>query len=214
MKPALLTLSFLLLAFPLAFSNHAQPVVDLDGNPVVPGGEYFIKPFFIGPEHPGVVALGKTGNSTCSVTVEVYFQLYGAIPVKFIPAVNPGELFTGTPLRIGFTKEPNCVESSKWAVFLDSDIKQAYVGIGGPEDHPGQQTLYGTFSLSKSTNNDRGYSLVFCSPIIVEDSPLCWNVGYHFLDRTLSLLVLTNNKASFEFGLKKADSFPGIRTVV
>ena len=70
MKLALLTLIFPLFAFPLAFSNDAQQVRDDDGNPVVPGTDYFLVPIIIGPLHPGVVTLGITGNNpTCPATV-------------------------------------------------------------------------------------------------------------------------------------------------
>ena len=214
MKPAILALSFLLFAFPLAFSNDfRQTVLDVDGNPVVPGSEYFILTNLIGQKYRGVVTLRITGNSTCPATVEVYFGLYASIPVKFTPAgVNTSEIFTNTQLEIKFPKDRVCVESPKWVVVVDSDMQQTYVGIGGPEDHPGQQTYSGTFKILTSSNDK--YGLAFCKPIIDDEPSVCWNISLHFIAKHLSLLVLTNNKGGFEFGLKKAEAYPGIRTVV
>ena len=213
MKPVLVTLTFLLFAFPLAFSNDVlQPVLDRDGNPVVPGGEYFIEPSLLGPVHPGVVTLGKTGHSTVPATVEVYFGLYAAKPVKLVPLANTDEIFTDTQLEIEFTKERANVESPKWAVVVGSDIRQTYVGIGGPEDHPGQQVYSGKFKILKSYYNM--YSLAFCLSMIVDGSPVCWGVDLHFTAKDVSLLVLTNGEPGFLFGLKKAEPYPGIKTVV
>ena len=121
--------------------------------------------------------------------------------MKFsIPEESNGEIFTDTQVEIQFTKKPDCVESSKWRVFGGSEIEQAYVGIGGPQDHPGQQNIIGRFSITKSSP---GYSFVFCQPFIVEGSPLCSNVGRYFLEDPRSLLVLTGKEASFQFVLKK-----------
>ena len=205
MKPALLTLSFLLFAFPLAFSNDAQQVLDDEGNPVVPGTEYFIVPIILGPPYPGAVTIGNSGsNPTCPATVEVNSNLPYGIPVKFsIPEESNSEILTDTPVEIEFTKKPDCIESSKWRVFGGS--VRAYVGIGGPQDHPGTQNIIGRFSITKSSP---GYSFEFCR------SPVCANVGRYFLDGPQSLLVLTGEKGSFQFVLKKAYTHSGIRTVV
>ena len=96
MKRALLTLSFLLFAFPLAFSNDAQQVLDDDDNPVVPDSEYFLVPIILGPLHPGVVTLNITGNNpTCPATVEVNSKLLYGRSMKFsIPEESNGEILT------------------------------------------------------------------------------------------------------------------------
>ena len=51
--------------------------------------------------------------------------------MKFrIPGVSTGEVFTGSPLEIEFTKRPNCAASSKWMEFVDDQTQKACVGIG------------------------------------------------------------------------------------
>ena len=80
--------------------------------------------------------------------------MYDVSLVKFSIAgggVSTGEIFQGTPLDVEFTNTPNCAESSKWKVFVDNDIQNMYVGIGGLKDHPGQEPgLIGTFSIVRN----------------------------------------------------------------
>ncbi|RHN50411.1 putative proteinase inhibitor I3, Kunitz legume [Medicago truncatula] len=79
-----LTLSFLIFAFittlSLAFSNDEQ-VLDTNGNPIVPGGEYYIFPATQDP-YKGGLRLAKTGDSKCPVTILQNENITG-LPVKF-----------------------------------------------------------------------------------------------------------------------------------
>ena len=213
MKPALLALSFLLFAFPLAFSNDAQPVVDRTGKPVVSGVEYLILTSRTSHPLPGFVTLGKTGNSTSPATVEVKYDSTPAIPVKFIPAgANTSEIFTDTPLQIEFPKNyTSGVGSPKWLVVVDTAIQQTYVGVGVPKDHPGQQTYSGTFEILKSLNGL--YDLAFSLPIKVDESPVSWNIKL-FTAKEANLLSLTNGEPDFAFELIKYAEYLGIRAVV
>ena len=209
MKPSPLTLFFLLFAFPIAFSNDAQPVVDIYGDPVLPGGKYHIMPPFWGGAGGGV-RLGKTGNSKCPVTVlQDYSDLVSGISVNFsIPGVSTGgEIYTGTPLEIAFTEKPKCAQSSKWEVFIDSGIQKSYVGIGEHQDHPGEQTLYGIFNIQNHLN---GYKFVFCAIGL----PSCFDIG-RFDNRADGgrRLVLTNNDP-FNIVFIESSSYSGIRSVV
>ena len=114
------------------------------------------------------VKLSITRNSRCPVTVlQGYLEVNYDFPVKFsIPGVNTAEILTGTPLEIELTKRPDCAASSKWMVFVDDEIQKACVGIGSPQDHPGQQAFSGTFSIQKYKFE---YNLVFS----VAGSPAC-----------------------------------------
>lgn len=105
MKFALvLTLSFiplfaLITNLPLVFSNNVEQVLDTNGNPIFPGGTYYIMPAMFGPPGGGL-KLSKTGNSDCPVTVlQDYSEVFHGLPVKFnIPGISPGIIFTGTSL--------------------------------------------------------------------------------------------------------------------
>ncbi|XP_027357309.1 kunitz-type trypsin inhibitor-like 2 protein [Abrus precatorius] len=178
MKPTTLpkTLSLILLCaflsnLPLGFSNDVEQVVDINGNPIFPGGKYYLVPAIVGPPGGGV-RLGRTGNSHCPVTVlQEFSEVQQGSPVKFsIPGISPGIIFTGTPLDIEFTETPDCAESPNWVAFVDNEIQKACLGIGGPEQHPGQQTIDGKFHIEKYRF---GYKLVFC----IRGSDTCFDIG-------------------------------------
>lgn len=173
-----LTFSFLIFVFITNFSltfsiNFVEQVLDVNGNPIFPGGKYYILPAIRGPAGGGL-RLAKTGNSECDVTVlQDYHEVINGVPVKFsIPGISPGIIFTGTSIEIEFTKRPNCAESSKWLIFVDDVIQKACVGIGGPENYPDFKTLSGTFNIEKH-ESEFGYRLGYC----VKDSPTCLDIG-------------------------------------
>ncbi|GAU26461.1 hypothetical protein TSUD_294270 [Trifolium subterraneum] len=67
MKPRLLSsLSFLLFSltthFSFSFTQDIIPVIDTDGNPLVPGAKYYILPALPGREGCGGLRLGKTSG--------------------------------------------------------------------------------------------------------------------------------------------------------
>ncbi|NP_001266050.1 kunitz-type trypsin inhibitor-like 2 protein-like precursor [Cicer arietinum] len=208
------TLSFLLFVFllnlSLAFSNEdVEQVLDINGNPIFPGGKYYILPAIRGPPGGGV-RLDKTGDSECPVTVlQDYKEVINGLPVKFvIPGISPGIIFTGTPIEIEFTKKPNCAESSKWLIFVDDTIDKACIGIGGPENYSGKQTLSGTFNIQKY-GSGFGYKLGFC----VKGSPICLDIGRYDNDEGGRRLNLTEHEAfrvvfvdasSYEDGIVKS----------
>ncbi|KAJ1417271.1 Proteinase inhibitor I3, Kunitz legume [Sesbania bispinosa] len=195
MKPALLlTLSFLLFAFtthlPLAFSQEGiEQVKDYDGNPIFPGGRFYIVPPIRIPVGGGVT-LGQTGESTCPVTVvQERFDVMRGMPVKFkIPGISPGIIFTNiTDLDIVFEEKSECAESSKWVVVAERDeiFPQQWIGIGGAGDHPGKNIISGRFNIQRY--DDRTYKLVFCST-----SGVCSDIG-RFFGKNERRLILTND---------------------
>jgi hypothetical protein len=191
-----LTLCFLLFVFitnlSIAFSNEdVEQVLDINGNAIFPGGEYYILPALRGPGGGGV-RIGKTGDLKCPVTVlQDRREVKNGLPVKFtIPDISTGIIFTGTPVEIEFFKKPNCAKSSKWLVFVDNVIKKACVGIGSPENYPGVQTLSGTFNIHKHESGF-GYKLGFC----IKGSPTCLDIGRYDNDEAGKRLNLTEHES-------------------
>ena len=179
MKPVLsLTLSILIFAFitnlSLAFSNDEQ-VLDTNGNPLIPGGEYYIFPATQDP-HKGGLGLAKTGDSKCPITILQNENITG-LPVKFtIQGISDGIILTGTDLKIEFTKKPNCVKSSQWLMFLDYDARIFNVIIGDSDVFI-PEILDGTFYIQKYGNV---YKLGFCNDDM--GKPNCldimrWNIS-------------------------------------
>nr|P84881.1 RecName: Full=Kunitz-type elastase inhibitor BrEI [Bauhinia rufa] len=129
----------------------ASPVLDANGDPLVPGGQYYVLPH-IWPG-PGGLSFEKTGNQTCPVSV---FQLprlpleqNNGKPLVFTPVSETDDINEDTAVEIAFAEPPSCAESGKWLIV--NDFKEEYwsVGIGGPQDHEGYQTLTGYFKIHK-----------------------------------------------------------------
>ena len=209
MKPSLLTLSLLLFAFAFAYSID-EPLLDVNDDPVVPGATYYIA---VPDEEDGGIVLGKTGNSSCPVTVLQDDSDFGNL--KFSMPTGQNKILTRHALDIEFTEKPNCTESSKWIVYFDEDIERHRVGIGGPKDHPGQQILNGTFRI-RPVN---GYKLLFCLAQPVPGLPFCFFVGKYTFDhgvqKRLILLEVEYKKIPLTISIFPAgDSHRAIRTVV
>ncbi|KAJ1417268.1 Proteinase inhibitor I3, Kunitz legume [Sesbania bispinosa] len=195
MKPALLlTLSFLFFAFttnlPLALSEIEQ-VVDINGNPVFPGGRFYIVSAIRGGGGGGV-NLGQIGGSTCPVTVvQEQIDVFRGLPVHFkVPGISPGPgmIFTNvTGLNIVFEEKPECAESSKWVVVseIGEIFPQQWVGIGGVGDHPGKNIIDGKFYIQRYS--DWAYKLVFCSTT----GHVCSDIGR--FSKNERRLILTND---------------------
>lgn len=174
MKPSLLTFSFLLLfVFSLAFSTlvDEQVIVDTNGNPIFPGGRYYLMPPIFGAAGGGVKLGHDTESSTCPVAVfQDYSEVVNGLQVKFIiPGISPGIIFTGTTLNISFVEKPECVESSIWAIVAGWP---AWIGIGGDEDHQESEILTGKFNIQK---HGLGYKFVFCPTYTIPPGS-CYNI--------------------------------------
>ena len=168
-------------------------MVDTNGNTIFPAGRFYIKPALSGAADGGV-RLGKTGNSTCPVTVlQDYSEVANGIPVKCtIPGIGAGIIFTGTPLDIEFAEGPECAKSSKWVVVADNDFPRDWIGIGGAEDHPGKTLISGRFNIQKYGDLILGYKLVFC-PRISAPPGACFDVGRYDDEDGRRLVLNTDN---------------------
>ncbi|CAK8532502.1 unnamed protein product [Lathyrus sativus] len=189
-----LTLSLVLLSFisnlSPAFSKDGSGIIDTNFFPVHPDGRYYIVPsYFV--IRSGRLKLVKTGDSNCPVTVlEEDFTSDRGTSVKFSIIGTSYDILTGTPIEIEFTKKPDCVESSKWLVFVDKAIQKSCVGIGGPENYPGMEILNGTFNIQK--NGLSTYKFVFC----VSGYNTCSNIGWYKNGEDGARLILTDKPIS------------------
>ena len=194
MKPTFSTLSFVLFAlttyFSLSLTQASEQVFDTNGNPIFPGGKFYILPAIFGAAGGGL-RLGETKNSKCPLTVlQDYSEVVNGLPVKF-SRIGAGIdiISTNTPLDIAFTTKPKCAESSKWVLVDDyNKLTGPWVGIGGTEDNEGKHIIDGFFQIQK---HGFGYKLVFC-PSITAPPGACYDIGRHN-DFTGRLLVLANN---------------------
>ncbi|CAK8532495.1 unnamed protein product [Lathyrus sativus] len=172
-----LTLSFLLFVFitnlSLVFScDDVEEVLDVDGEPVIAGKEYYIIPPFSSIGTGGGLQLEKISNSNCRVTIlqSSLASTFGTT-FKVTNLKNSSEkILTSTPLEIEASEKPHCTDSSKWIVFVDNDIKKDCVGIGGSGNYHNSKIVDGTFSILKHGD---GYRFGFCS----DGSGACFDIG-------------------------------------
>ncbi|KAK4269866.1 hypothetical protein QN277_022967 [Acacia crassicarpa] len=131
MKSSLIAL-FTLFAF-IASSAKAEFVVDVNGDPVINGGTYYILPYIwaLG----GGVGLAKTGNETCPLTVvQSRAEVDNGLPWRISSPLRI--LYLPTNARLDFFsvqgKVPNCVPSpSSWTIVEKEDgVKSVKINIG------------------------------------------------------------------------------------
>ncbi|RDX66531.1 Kunitz-type trypsin inhibitor-like 1 protein, partial [Mucuna pruriens] len=211
-----LTLSFLLgflSNLPLGFSDDGL-VRDTNGNTVAESRKYYIKP---GNENPaprgGGIRLALTENTDCPVTVfQAYSEAVRGIPVYFhVPyPVIPGRVHTEAMLLIEFTKKPKCVSApyTFWSFFEDKTMGKAYLGIGGPDDHPGDKRRIGRFYIKK---HGSGYKLIFCDA----GTDNCSYVGrYDDVENGIRLVLTPDQPFQFVIVDASSNSHGTIKSVV
>ncbi|KAI9086150.1 hypothetical protein K1719_031871 [Acacia pycnantha] len=187
MKLALLAFFFLLLN-----SSTAEVVLDIEGEPLLPGRDYYMVRF-IWPG-PGGVSLANSGNNkTCPVDVIAVPCCRNCIPptencngeaLKFNPLARIGIVTTNLPLTIRFAKTPSCAQSPEWILVKEEGAW--LVGIGGPEDHPDKEILTGLFIIERYF---AGYTIKFCPKHLPE---ICGYLGLHSDANQNTRLALTN----------------------
>ncbi|KAL2334468.1 hypothetical protein Fmac_015681 [Flemingia macrophylla] len=152
------TLSFLLFAFPLAFSEQ---VLDHYRKPVLPSREYYIMPVLPGPSGGGLSPNVTDSSFKCPVTViQRFSENECGSPVKFTElGEHDISVKADTPLDIAFKEKANCATASNWVVVAD-DFPFRWIGIGTPNDHPGKKVINGSFKILKKYMV--GYQLAFC----------------------------------------------------
>ncbi|KAK4269867.1 hypothetical protein QN277_022967 [Acacia crassicarpa] len=178
MKSSLIAL-FTLFAF-IASSAKAEFVVDVNGDPVINGGTYYILPYIwaLG----GGVGLAKTGNETCPLTVvQSRAEVDNGLPWRISSPLRI--LYLPTNARLDFFsvqgKVPNCVPSpSSWTIVEKED------GVKSVKISEYKNTIKGVFMIQKYTQI--AYKIVFCPT----DGNSCVDIGRS--SRGLCL-VITND---------------------
>ncbi|KAK4269872.1 hypothetical protein QN277_022971 [Acacia crassicarpa] len=164
MKSSLIAL-FTLFAF-IASSAKAEFVVDVNGQPVINGGTYYIQPYIwaIG----GGLRVGITGNETCPLSVVVSpFEVDKGLSWRISSPLKI--LYVRTNSRVDFSVEgklPNCAPSPKSWTIVEEEHGVESVKISGYKN-----TIKGVFKIQKYTQI--AYKIVFCST----DGDSCGDIG-------------------------------------
>ncbi|KAI4299798.1 hypothetical protein L6164_033224 [Bauhinia variegata] len=194
-----------LFIFPIllfALTTNAEPVLDTNGDPLVPGHRYYVYPHIWGPTGGGLL-LEKTGNqNTCPVSVlPSLFEVDYGKPLVFSPLLDIATVPTDSALDIAFAEVPDCAESGKWLIV--DDIKREYwsVGVGGPQDHQGYQTLTGYFKIHKYGSYAYRFSFL---PLV--NGPMSGYIGKAKDEDGNIRIVVTGEESSYGVVFIKAAS--------
>ncbi|KAK4283265.1 hypothetical protein QN277_000235 [Acacia crassicarpa] len=203
------TLSFLLW-FSLSLASASEhAVIDNDGEPLVPGQEYYITSAIRGAGGGGVFPV-KTGDlSSCEYSItQASSDLDRGTLVKFhVSGVSTDKIYLGwTFLEIDFVEKPTCAESSKWAAAPNYAGSSLYrLVIGDTKSVSGYFQIQGLNSFS--------YKLVFCPGSVKVVPPTCYDIGME----TNRVLVVNHDDTGNDAKLwvfEKAQSVKGKFSII
>ena len=188
MKTALfLALSFLLFGSTIA-DDELDPVLDISGQELRTGTDYYILPVIRG--RGGGLTLASTGNETCPLdVVQEQQEVSNGLPLTFSPVnVQKGVVRVSTDLNVKFSAATICAQSTVWTLENDESTQKRVVTTGGVEGNPGQETLSNWFKIEKFEDD---YKLVFCPGVCDICRPACGDLGV-FTDGGIRRLAISD----------------------
>ncbi|XP_028789973.1 kunitz-type serine protease inhibitor DrTI-like [Neltuma alba] len=165
-------------------------VVDIQGNAVLSGADYYMMLPFEGPDG-GEFAPGKTSNMTCPLSVVLDPASGGELVRISSTSAKKGIVSTEEAVDVSFANKIKCAESSKWMIVRERGEDFWSVVISSARDHPGSEILSGSFKIQKS-NVMGGYKFIFCP-----NATVCGNIQGS--DR---LVLIFGSDSAFNFVLR------------
>lgn len=194
------TLMLLLLfsSISLSFGQRSpDPVLDIEGNLLRSGTNYYILPVLRG--RGGGVTLAPTRNESCPLdVVQENFELDNGLPLTFTP-VNPkkGVIRESTDLNIIFSASSICIQSNVW--MLEEYEGQLIITGHGMSGNPGQETISNWFKIEKY---EKDYKLVFCPTVCNFCKPVCGDIGVKIAENGSRRLAISD--VPFKIMFRKA----------
>ncbi|XP_073035929.1 kunitz trypsin inhibitor 5-like [Primulina eburnea] len=206
-----LSSSFLIFLIFMHTTNHmitaeatqnlpAPAVLDLDGDKLKEGTQYYILPVIRG--RGGGVTLSSRTNRTCPLYVsQAPSEVDNGLPLTFRPVdFNKGGVIReSTDLNIQFSAVSICIQSTVWKLDqYDELTRQYFITTGGVLGSPGPATISNWFKIGR---NQSDYKLVFCPTVCSFCRVICRDVGI-FVEDGNRLLALSD--VPFRVMFKKA----------
>ncbi|MBA0814181.1 hypothetical protein Gohar_020024 [Gossypium harknessii] len=195
MKTALfLAITSLVLGSTIA-SDEFDPVLDISGQELRTGIDYYILPVVRG--RGGGLTLASTGNETCPLdVVQVQQEVSNGLPLTFSPVnVTQGVVRVSTDLNIKFSAASICVQTTLWTLHFDESVQKYVVTTGGVEGNPGRETLSNWFKIQKFEDD---YRLVYCPTVCNFCRPVCGALGV-FMDGGTRRLAISDEPLKVMF---------------
>ncbi|CAN4085386.1 unnamed protein product [Withania somnifera] len=152
----------------------AEPVLDVSGNAVHTGVNYFILPS--GRGNGGGLQLGSIRNRTKPlVVIQNTDESVIGVNLQFSP-VDPKEntVRLSTDMNVKFTSMVISDSSTVWTINTELIPRRVLVTVGGAEGNPGRETLGNWFKIAKYED---AYKLVYCPGVCNICRPFCGDIG-------------------------------------
>lgn len=169
---------FLLVAlfsfFLVKAQDVAEPVLDVSGNAVRTGVNYYILP--AGRGNGGGLQVASIRNRTNPLVVSQNAdESIIGVTVQFSP-VDPKEntVRLSTDLNVKFTSMVISSCSTVWRINTELIPERYLVTVGGVEGNPGRETLGNWFKIDKYED---AYKLVYCPGVCNICRPFCGEIG-------------------------------------
>ncbi|KAJ0049603.1 hypothetical protein Pint_16654 [Pistacia integerrima] len=161
------------------------PVLDLTGEMVVTGTEYYMLGIFEGPVIYGGLNLYNGLSNTCPLDViQEQWEILKGLPLIFsYPNDRRGSVvYESTDLNIKFSAaESTCFQPTVWRVGdYDNLTGQWFITGDGIEGNPGAQTLESWFKFQRGNVN--AYKISHCPAVCSSCVSLCSAVGIYLGD--------------------------------
>lgn len=181
-----------------AADGAAAAVVDIDGNPVQAGVDYYMLPVIRG--RGGGLTLG---NNTCPLdVVQEPLEVDNGLPLRFRPSIsNEGVVRVSADQNIIFSAASICVQSTVWTLRFDEPTQKYLISTGGVEGNPGRGTVSNWFRLDEYEND---YKLVYCPSVCDTCRVICGEIGVSVQNGSRSLVLNADGDAPFKIMLRKA----------
>ncbi|XP_015078622.1 kunitz trypsin inhibitor 2-like [Solanum pennellii] len=182
----------------LASSSSSSPVLDINGDKVKAGPNYFILPVIQGKGGGLYPSNVKQNNSTCPRDIiQETDDVQEGLPVVFTRLdAKKGVVRVSTDVNVRFFTPTICARETIWKLgAYDDKLKQYFVVTGGVEGNPGPKTVGNWFKIVKFGS---GYKFVFCPSVCKFCKVICKDVGV-FMKDGVRFLALSDTPFKVKF---------------
>ncbi|MCD7453918.1 hypothetical protein HAX54_022674 [Datura stramonium] len=198
MNIVLLLFSLSIIPFNLAGSSSQSPVLDINGDEVQAGPNYFVLPVIRG-RGGGLTPFNVKQNNTCPRDIMQWAdEDEEGLPVVFTRVdAEKGVVRVSTDLNVRFYTPTICARETIWKIGeYDDKLKQYFVVTGGVEGNPGQQTVGNWFKIEKFGSD---YKFVHCPSVCKFCKVICKDVGISITKDGIRLLALSDTPHKLMF---------------
>ncbi|XP_016566818.2 kunitz trypsin inhibitor 5-like [Capsicum annuum] len=174
MLPFLLVALSITSSFLIKAQDVREPVLDVSGNAVRTGVNYFILP--AGRGNGGGLHVASIRNRTKPLVVSQNADESAlGSSLRFSP-VDPKEntVRLSDDMNIKFTSMVISDSSTVWRINTEVSPQRYLVTVGGVEGNPGSKTLVNWFRIDKYED---AYKLVYCPGVCNLCRPFCGDIG-------------------------------------